>query len=63
MGGRIPDSVPRGATIEVGESTTMLDSSSRVPWRRTLELVARIGHQHLSVLVDSGSIGNYYLAA
>ena len=38
-----PDSVPGGTTIEVGESMVGVDSSSRTPKRRTLELVARIG--------------------
>ena len=33
--------------------------SSKTPWRRTLELVARIGRRPLRVLVDSGSTGNY----
>ena len=38
-----PDSVPRGMTVEVGESTAGVDSSSRTPKRRTLELATRIG--------------------
>ena len=54
-----PDSDPRGTTIEVGESMAGVDSSSRTPKRRTLELVARIGHRPMHVLVDSGSTGNY----
>ena len=54
-----PDCVPRGTTVEVGESTVGVDSSSRTPKRRTLELVARIGHRPMFVLVDSGSTGNY----
>ena len=37
-----PDNVPRGTTIEVGESTAGVDSSSRTLKRRTLELTARI---------------------
>ena len=32
-----------------------MDSSSRIPWRRTLELAARIGHRPLRVLVDSAN--------
>ena len=36
-----------------------VDSSSRTPRRRTLELVARIGRRPLRVLVDSGSTSNY----
>ena len=54
-----PDSVPGGTTVEVGESMAGVDSSSKTPQRRTLELVARIGHRPMRVLVDSGSIGNY----
>ena len=54
-----PDSVPGGTTVEVGESTAGLDSSSRTPKRRTLELVARIGGQPMRVLVDSGSTRNH----
>ena len=54
-----PDYVPRGTTVEVGESTAGVDSSSRTPKRRTLELVARIGRRPMRVLVDSGSTGNY----
>ena len=38
-----PDSVPRGTTVEVGESIVGVDSSSKTPWRRTLELATRIG--------------------
>ena len=53
------NNVPRGTTVEVGESTAGVDSSSRIPQRRTIELVARIGHRPMRVLVDSGSIGNY----
>ena len=54
-----PDSVPGGTTIEVRESTAGVDSSSRTPKRRTLELAARIGSRPMRVLVDSGLIGNY----
>ena len=45
-----------GTTVEVGEG---VDSSSRTPKQRTLELAARIGHRPMRVLVDSGSTGNY----
>ena len=38
-----PESVLVGTTIEVGESMAGVDSSSRPPKRRTLELAARIG--------------------
>ena len=54
-----PDSVPGGTIVEVGESMAGVDSSSRTPKQRTLELVARIGGRPMRVLVDSGSIGNY----
>ena len=54
-----PNNVPRGTTVEVGESTAGVDSSSRTPKWRTLELATRIGRRPLRVLVDSGSIGNY----
>ena len=54
-----PDCVPGGTTVEVGESTAGVDSSSRTPKRRTLELAARIGRPPMRVLVDSGSTGNY----
>ena len=37
------DCVPGGTTVEVGESTAGVDSSSRTPMRRTLKLAARIG--------------------
>ena len=36
-----------------------MDSSSRTPKQRTLELAARIGRGPMCVLVDSGSTGNY----
>ena len=36
-----------------------VDSSSRIPKQRTLELAARIGHRPMRVMVDSGSTGNY----
>ena len=54
-----PNSVPRGTTVEVEESTAGVDSSSKTPRRKTLELAARIGCQPLGVLVDSGPTGNY----
>ena len=54
-----PDSVLGGMIVEAGESTIGVDSSSRTPQRRTLELAARIGHRSMRVLVDLGSIGNY----
>ena len=54
-----PDCVPGGTTVEVGESTAGVDSSSRTPKWRTLELAARIGRRPMRVLVDSGSTGNY----
>ena len=54
-----PDSVPRGTTVEVGESMVGVDSSSRTPKQRTLELAVRIGRRPMHVLVDSRSIGNY----
>ena len=53
-----PDSVPRGTIVEVGEFMAGVDSSSRTPKRRTLELAARIGHRPMRVLVYSGSTGN-----
>ena len=53
-----PDCVPRETTIEVGESMAGVDSSSRTPKRRTLELAARIGRRPMRVLVDSRSTGN-----
>ena len=54
-----PDCVPGGTTVEVGESTAGVDSSSRTPKRRTLEVATRIGRRPMRVLVDSGSTGNY----
>ena len=54
-----PDYVLGGTTVEVGESTAGVDSSSRTPKRRTLELAVRIGRRPMHVLVDSGSTGNY----
>ena len=45
-----PDCVPGGTTVEVGESTAGVDSSSRTPKRRTLELAARIGRRPMRVL-------------
>ena len=54
-----PNSVPGGATVEVGESMAGVDSSSRTPKQRTLELATRIARRPMRVLVDSGSTGNY----
>ena len=54
-----PDRVLGGTTVEVGESMAGVDSSSRTPKRRTLELAMRIGCRPMRVLVDSGSTGNY----
>ena len=54
-----PYSVPGGTTVEVGESTAGVDSSSRTPKRRTLELATRIGGRPMRVLVDLGSTRNY----
>ena len=54
-----PDCVLGGTTVEAGESTAGVDSSSKTQRRRTLELAARIGRRPLCVLVDSGSTGNY----
>ena len=42
-----------------GVHGSSVDSSSRTPKWRTLELVARIGRRPMRVLVDSGSTGNY----
>ena len=53
-----PNNVPMGTTVEAGESTAGVDSSSRTPQRRTLEFVVRICRRLLRVLVGSGSIGN-----
>ena len=46
-------------TEEVGESMAGVDSSSRTPKRRILELAARIGRRPIRVLVDFGLTGNY----
>ena len=54
-----PDSVLGGTTIEVGESMVGVDSSSKTPKRRILELAARIGSRPMRVLVDSGLTRNY----
>ena len=54
-----PDTDLGGMTAEVGESIAGVDSSSRTPQQRTLELAARIGRRPLGILVDSGLIGNY----
>ena len=56
------NNVLRGTAVEVGESIVRVDSSSRFPQRRTLELAPRIGRRALKVLVDSGSTG-YYIDA
>ena len=48
-----PNSVPGGTTTEVTEFTERMDSSSKTPWQRTLELAARIGYRSLRVVVDS----------
>ena len=53
-----PDCVARGTTVEAGGFIVGVDSSSKTPRRRTLELAARIGQRPLRVLVDSGSTGN-----
>ena len=57
-----PDCIPGGTTVEVGESTAGVDSSSRTPKRRTLELAVRIGRRPMRALVDFGSTGNYIYA-
>ena len=54
-----PDCILGGTTVEAGEFTMRVDSSSRTPQRRTLELVVRIGRRPLRALVDSGSTSNY----
>ena len=54
-----PNSVPGGTTVEVGESTAGVDSSSRTPKWRTLELAVRIGRRPMRVLEGFGSTGNY----
>ena len=51
--------VPRGTTVEDGESTTGVDFSNRTPQQRTFKLPTSIGHRPMCVLVDSGSTGNY----
>ena len=53
------DCVPGGTTVEAGKFTAGVDSSSKTPWRRPLELATRIGWRPLRVLVDSKSTGNY----
>ena len=47
-----------GTIVEVGDSMAGVDSSSRIPMRRTLELATTIGSRPIRVLVDSGSTGN-----
>ena len=54
-----PDCFPGGTIVEVGEFIAGVDSSSKTPRRRTLELATRIGRRPLRVLVDSRSTGNY----
>ena len=50
----------RGGTIvEVRESIVGVDSSSRTPQKRTLELAARIGRRPMRVWMDSRSTSNY----
>ena len=53
-----PNNVPRGTTVEVGESIVGVDYSSRIPWRRIVELAVRIGRRPLRILADSRSTGN-----
>ena len=54
-----PDCVLGGTTVEAGEPIVGVDASSKTQRWRALELAARIGHQPMHVLVDSGSTGNY----
>lgn len=54
-----PDSVPGRTVVEVCESVLGLGSSNRTQQRRTLELIAHIGCQPITILVDSGLTGNY----
>ena len=54
-----PDGVLGAVTVEVGESTAGVNSSSGTSKWRTLELAARIGSRPICVLVDSVSTGNY----
>ena len=53
-----PNNVLGGTTAEVEESTMGVDSSSRTPQWRTLELTMTIGYRSICVSVDSGSISN-----
>ena len=53
-----PDNVPKRIAVEVGESMSGSGSSSRTQ-RRTLKLITRIGRQPITILVDSGLMGNY----
>ena len=54
-----PNSVPRRTTIQTEKFTVGLNFLSRTPQRRTLGLVARIGHRPMRVLVDSRLTSNY----
>ena len=54
-----PNCVPGGTIVEVGESIVGVDSSSKTPRQKTLELAGRIGHRPLRVLVDLELTGNY----
>ena len=48
------------ATVWVGDSLLDMESSSRTQkWRRSLELVAKVGSRSMRILVDSGLTGNY----
>ena len=48
------------ATAWVGDSLLGMESSSITQkWRRTLELAATVGSLWMTILVDSGSTGNY----
>ena len=51
-----PDYVPGGTTVEAGESTAGVDSSSKTQRWRTIELVARIGRRPLRVLWIQGRL-------
>ena len=46
-------------TVEPGESTAGVDSSSKTQRWRTLELAARNGQWPLRITMDSGSTSNY----
>ena len=55
----LPDCVLEGTTVEAGEFIVCVDSSSKTPQRRTLEVATRISQRPLRVLVDSALTGNY----